>query len=48
MDFPITGLMDEGACYAILVKWLYPAGSPARAAIRATAWPSTATDAPQS
>jgi transposase-like protein len=26
MDFPITGLMDEGACYAKLVEWLHPDG----------------------
>jgi transposase len=26
MDFPITDLMDEGACYARLVAWLHPDG----------------------
>ena len=26
MDFPITDLMDEQACYAQLVEWLHPAG----------------------
>jgi transposase-like protein len=26
MDFPITDLMDEGACYAKLVGWLHPDG----------------------
>jgi transposase-like protein len=26
MDFPITELMDEGACYAKLVTWLHPEG----------------------
>ena len=26
MDFPITDLMDEPACYAQLVDWLYPDG----------------------
>jgi transposase-like protein len=26
MDFPITELMDEGACYAKLVEWLHPDG----------------------
>jgi transposase-like protein len=26
MDFPITDLMDEGACYATLVEWLHPDG----------------------
>ncbi len=26
MDFPITALMDEGACYAKLVGWLHPDG----------------------
>ena len=26
MDFPITDLMDEGACYAKLVEWLHPDG----------------------
>ena len=24
MDFPITDLMDEDACYAQLVAWLHP------------------------
>ena len=24
MDFPITDLMDEDACYAKLVRWLHP------------------------
>ena len=26
MDFPISDLMDEGACYARLVQWLHPGG----------------------
>src|SRR3954471_7605284 len=26
MDFPITDLMDEDACYAKLVAWLHPDG----------------------
>ena len=26
MDFPITDLMDEAACYAKLVAWLHPGG----------------------
>ena len=26
MDFPITDLMDEDACYARLVGWLHPDG----------------------
>lgn len=26
MDFPIADLMDEGACYAKLVRWLHPDG----------------------
>ena len=26
MDFPISDLMDEGACYAKLVAWLHPDG----------------------
>lgn len=26
MGFPITELMDEGACYAKLVRWLPPDG----------------------
>ena len=26
MDFPITELMDEDACYAKLVAWLHPDG----------------------
>jgi transposase-like protein len=26
MDFPIAELMDEGACYAKLVRWLHPEG----------------------
>jgi transposase-like protein len=26
MDFPITDLMDEGACYTKLVEWLHPDG----------------------
>ena len=26
MDFPITDLMDESACYAQLVDWLHPDG----------------------
>ena len=26
MDFPISELMDEGACYAKLVEWLHPDG----------------------
>ena len=26
MDFPITDLMDEDACYAELVRWLHPDG----------------------
>ena len=26
MDFPITALMDEEACYAKLVQWLHPDG----------------------
>jgi len=26
MDFPLTGLMDEGACYARLVEALHPGG----------------------
>jgi transposase-like protein len=26
MDFPITELMDEDACYAKLVEWLHPNG----------------------
>jgi transposase-like protein len=26
MDFPITDLMDEDACYAKLVYWLHPGG----------------------
>ena len=26
MDFPITDLMDEDACYAKLVHWLHPCG----------------------
>ena len=26
MDFPITDLMDESACYALLVAWLHPEG----------------------
>jgi transposase-like protein len=26
MDFPITDLMDEDACYAGLVSWLHPGG----------------------
>jgi transposase-like protein len=26
MDFPISDLMDEGACYARLVDWLHPDG----------------------
>ena len=26
MDFPITALMDEDACYAKLVAWLHPDG----------------------
>jgi transposase-like protein len=26
MDFPITDLMDQGACYARLVSWLHPGG----------------------
>jgi Transposase zinc-ribbon domain len=26
MDFPITDLMDEDACYAQLVEWLHPNG----------------------
>jgi transposase-like protein len=26
MDFPISDLMDEGACYAKLVEWLHPDG----------------------
>jgi transposase-like protein len=26
MDFPISDLMDEGACYAKLVGWLHPDG----------------------
>jgi len=26
MDFPITDLMDEDACYAKLVGWLHPGG----------------------
>jgi transposase-like protein len=26
MDFPITDLMDEDACYAKLVHWLHPDG----------------------
>ena len=26
VDFPITDLMDEDACYAILVGWLHPDG----------------------
>jgi len=26
MDFPITELMDEGACYDKLVAWLHPEG----------------------
>src|SRR4051812_45227643 len=26
MDFPITDLMDEDACYAKLVGWLHPEG----------------------
>lgn len=26
MDFPITDLMDEDACYAKLVEWLHPDG----------------------
>ena len=26
MDFPITELLDEAACYAKLVGWLHPDG----------------------
>jgi transposase-like protein len=26
MDFPITDLMDEGACYTKLVEWIHPDG----------------------
>lgn len=26
MDFPITDLMDEDACYAKLIQWLHPQG----------------------
>jgi transposase-like protein len=26
MDFPLTDLMDEQACYAQLVEWLHPGG----------------------
>ena len=26
MDFPISELMDEGACYTQLVAWLHPDG----------------------
>src|SRR5262245_37034259 len=26
MDFPITDLLDEDACYAQLVRWLHPDG----------------------
>jgi hypothetical protein len=26
MDFAISDLMDEGACYAKLVEWLHPDG----------------------
>ena len=26
MDFPITALMDQDACYAQLVEWLHPEG----------------------
>ena len=26
MDFPITALMDQDACYARLVEWLHPEG----------------------
>jgi transposase-like protein len=26
MDFPLTDLMDEGACYQRLVDWLHPGG----------------------
>ena len=49
MDFPITDLMDEDACYARLVAWLHPdgLGLPALPAA-ATAWASTAAAAPRS
>jgi hypothetical protein len=26
MDFPISNLMDQAACYARLVDWLHPDG----------------------
>ena len=41
MDFPITDLMDEQACYAQLVSGCIPTASPARAAINTTASSST-------
>ena len=26
MDFPIQELMDEDACYRLILRWLHPAG----------------------
>ena len=49
MDFPITDLMDEDACYAKLVQWLHPQGfSLARDAAGTMPWPSTAAAVPRS
>jgi hypothetical protein len=42
MDFPITDLMDEPACYAQSSTGCTPTAWPARAAIETTAWQSTA------
>ena len=48
MDFPITDLMDEDACYAKLVEWLHPDGFACPRCHETTAWPSTAAAAPRS
>ena len=47
MDFPLTGLMDEGACYARLVEALHPDGL-ACPRCGATGWASIAATATRS
>ena len=48
MDFPITDLMDEQACYDRLVGWLHPDGFACPRCHAATAWSSTAAAATRS
>ena len=48
MDFPITELMDEDACYAKLVEWLHPDGFACARCGRDDRMASTAAGVPRS